>query len=169
MGGPIAWGSWGHPDGPGFVPGIVIVRTCLHEGSLYSCRLRVSSRWRLAAAAHAKASSPAAIRGSRPLPPAEGNRLMEAYRYVLLASGVWTAPFSVQSMVTIAVPGMCVGVVAFQVPSGFLVRFETATLSNLTSVGMPRPGKAAFAGLASWALPVLRPSWPLAFDPQLYK
>ena len=100
-----------------FVSGIVIVRTCLHEGSLYLRRLRVSSRWRLSAAAHAKSSSPAdtGVAGRFRQPSAAG--LMEGYRYVLLVSGVWTAPFSVQSMVTIAVPGMCAGVVAFQVPS----------------------------------------------------
>ena len=122
MGGPIALGELGPPLRSGSVLGIVITRTCLHEGSLYCCRLRVSSLWRLAAAAHAKASSPAMSRGSRPPPPALGNTLMELYRYVLLVSGVWAAPFSLQSMVTVDVPGMCAGVVTVQVPLEFLVR-----------------------------------------------
>ena len=145
---PLRWGSWGHPCGPGLCLGIVITRTCLHEGSLYCCRLRVSSRWRLAAAAHAKASSPAISRGTRPPPPALGNTLMELYRYVLLVSGVWSAPFSIQSMVTVDMPGICAGVATVQVPSGFLVRSETSTLSNRTCVGMPSSGKLSLAGLA---------------------
>ena len=88
MGGPIALGELGPPLWSGSVLGIVITRTCLHEGSLYCCRLRFSSRWRLAAAAHAKAISPAMSRGSKPPPPALGSRLMELYRYMLLVSGV---------------------------------------------------------------------------------